>query len=129
MQGVDRAAATLDDTIVFERFDPESYMQMLEAMGYPADLARMQLDMYADFIRHIRIAGTFGKLMKQYAARGRDVLLSLIAASAIVAIVFLMLQHRAPDVERTAFIDRRTLDTHNVKQVETANTEAVSMGN
>lgn len=53
LEGRDRAAATLDYTKFFGRFDPKFCMQMLKAMGYREGLARMQDDMYADFVRHI----------------------------------------------------------------------------
>ena len=61
LEGRDRAAATLDYTKFFDRFDPHFYMQMLKAMGYPEGLADMQIDVYKDFIRHIKIAGTYGE--------------------------------------------------------------------
>ena len=57
----------------------------------------------------------------------RGCCLSLIAANATVAIEFLMLQHRTPKVNKSAFIDDRTLDTDDVKQLEEAIGEVVKM--
>ena len=51
----------------------------------------------------------------------------MIAANATVAIEFLMLQSKAPEVEKSAFIDDRTLDAEKVHQLEVAITEVVRM--
>jgi hypothetical protein len=127
LEGKDRAAATLDYTKFFDRFDPEFYMQMLKAMGYPKGLAEMQIDMYKEFIRHIKIAGTYGEPVRSECGMGQGCCLSLIAANATVAVEFRMLQHRAPTVEKSAFIDDRTLDADDVQQLETAIKEVVKM--
>ena len=58
---------------------------------------------------------------------GQGCCLSLIAANATVAIEFKMLQHRTPKVNKSAFIDDRTLDTEDVKQLEVAIGEVVKM--
>ena len=125
--GKDRAAATLDYTKFFDRFDPEFYMKMLKAMGYPKGLANMQIDMYKNFIRHIKIAGTYGDPILSECGMGQGCCLSLIAANATVAIEFKMLQHKTPKVNKSAFIDDRTLDTEDVKQLEAAISEVVKM--
>jgi hypothetical protein len=127
LEGKDRADATLDYTKFFGRFDPEFYMQMLKAMGYPEGLAEMQIDMYKDFIRHIKIAGTYGEPVHSECGMGQGCCLSLIAANATVAIEFAMLQHKAPEVEKSAFIDDRTLDAEKVQQLEVAIREVVKM--
>ena len=127
LEGGDRAAATLDYTKCFDRFDPPSYMNMLRTMGYPAGLANMQADMYANFIRHIRIAGTYGQPIHSECGVGQGCCLSLVAANATVAIEFLMLQHRVPEVEKSAFIDDRTLDAGEVRQLGKAIEEVVKM--
>ena len=56
LEGKDRAAATLDYTKFFDRFDPTFYMKILDEMGYPKGLAGMQLDMYADFVQKSNLA-------------------------------------------------------------------------
>ena len=127
LEGKDRAAATLDYTKFFDRFDPKFYMQMLTAMGYPEGLASMQIDMYNDFIRHIKIAGTYGDPIKSECGMDQGCCLSLIAANATVAIEFNMVQDKTPDVNKLAFIDDRTLDTENIQQLEVAIQEVVKM--
>ena len=127
LEGKDRAAATLDYTKFFDRFDPHFYMRMLEEMGYPKRLAKMQLGMYEDFIRHIKIAGAYGEPVRSECGMGQGCCLSLIAANATVAIEFLMLQHEVPQVEKSAFIDDSTLDTEEVHLLEAAIKELVKM--
>ena len=127
LEGKDRAAATLDYTKFFDRFDPDFYMKMLKEMGYPGGLADMQIDMYKEFIRHIKIAGTYGEPVQSECGMGQGCCLSLIAANATVAIEFLMLQEKAPEVEKSAFIDDRTLDAEKVQQLEVAIKEVVKM--
>ena len=58
---------------------------------------------------------------------GQGCCLSLIAANARVAIEFLMLQHKVPKVEKSAFIDDRTLDTGEAHYLEAAIKEVVKM--
>ena len=127
MVGNDRAAATLDYTKFFDRFDPQFYMEMLRAMGYPEGNADMQLDMYKDFIRHIEIAGTYGKPVFPECGMGQGCCLSLIAANATVAIESRALHHKAPKVHKSTFIDDRKLDTEDVKQLEVAIGEVAKM--
>ena len=127
LESKDRAAATLDYTKFFDRFDPHFYMCMMEEMGYPKGLAEMQRDMYADFIRHIKIAGTYGEPVQSESGMGQGCCLSLIAANATVAIEFLMLQQKVPEVEKSAFIDDRTLDTEKIHHLEAAIKEVVKM--
>ena len=112
---------------MFDRFDPEFFMKMLKEMGYPGGLADMQIDMYKDFIRHIKIAGTYEEPVHSECGMGQGCCLSLIAANATVAIEFLMLQSKAPEVEKSAFIDDRTLDAEKVHQLEVAIKEVVRM--
>ena len=100
LEGKDRAAATLDYTHCFDRFDPQFYMQMLKTMGYPKGLAEMQIDMYKNFIRHVKIAGAYGEQVRSDCGVGQGCCLSLIAANATVTIEFLMLQHKAPKVDK-----------------------------
>ena len=102
-------------------------MKLLKEMGYPEGLAGMQIDMYKDFIRHIKIAGTYGEPIQSECGMGQGCCLSLIAANATVAIEFLMLQQKAPEVEKSAFIDDRTLDSEKVQQLEVAIKEVVKM--
>ena len=71
LQKEDRAAATLDYTKFFDRFDPSFYMAMLKEMGYPEGLARMQADLYDGFTRHIKIAGTYGEAILSEAVWAR----------------------------------------------------------
>ena len=118
LAGDDRAAATLDYTKLFDRFDPTFYMKMLKAMGYPTGLAAMQADMYSRLVRHIKVAGTYGEPMRPECGMGQGCSLSSIAANATVAIEFIMLQHRTPNVQKSAFIDDRTLDASDVRQLE-----------
>ena len=127
LQDEDRAAATLDYSKLFDRFDPSFYMEMPKSMGYPEGLARMQADLYDGFTRHIRIAGTYGQPIVSECGMGQGCCLSLIAANATVTIEFVMLQHQTPDVENSAFIDDRTLDAQNDNELEMAIEEVVKM--
>ena len=102
-------------------------MQMLKTMGCPEGLANMQIDMYKDFIRHIKIAGTCGEPVPSECATGQGCCLSFIATNATVAIEFIILQHKAPKVNKSTFIDDRTLDTEDVKQLEVAISEVAKM--
>ena len=77
----------------------------------------MQIDMYKEFIRHIKIAGTYGEPVISECGMGQGCCLSLIAANATVAIEFKMLQHKTPEVNKSAFIGDRTLGTEDVKQL------------
>ena len=52
----DRAAVTLVCTKLFDRFDADFYTAMLQTIGYPSGLAKIQQAIYADFVRHIKIA-------------------------------------------------------------------------
>ena len=96
-------------------------------MGYPEGLANMQIVMYKEFIRHIEIAGTYGEEVISECGMGQGCCLSPIAANATVAIEFKMLQHKTPKGNKSAFIDDRTLDTEDVKQLEEAIGEVVKL--
>ena len=102
-------------------------MQMFKTVGYPEGLANMQTDMHNEFIRHNKIVGTYGEPVISECGMGQGCRLSLIAANATVSIEFKMLQHKTPKVNKSAFIDDRTLDTEDVKQLEEAIGEVVKM--
>lgn len=89
----------------------------------------MQLDVCTDFIRHIKVVGTYGEPIVSECGMGQGCCLSLIAANATVAIEFRMLQHKTPEVHKSAFIDDRTLDIEEVQQLEVAIGEVAKMDN
>ena len=105
-----RSAATLGYTKFFDRFGADFVMDMLTARGYPIGLANLQRTVYANLIRHIKIAGSYGEPLEATCGMGQGCSLTLIAANATVSVEFNTLADRAPDVETTAFIDDRTLD-------------------
>ena len=127
IKGEHRVVATLDYSKYFDRFDPEFYMDMLVDMGYPKGLANVQRAMYKDFTRHIKVAGSYGEPILSECGMGQGDSLTLIAANATVAIEFNMLSEKAPAVEKSAFIDDRTLDAKNVRELEKAIREVVNM--
>ena len=73
LEGKDRAAATLDYTKFFDRFDPQFYMRMLKTMGYLEGLAEMQIDMYKNFVRHITLPQPTENLLNRNVAWGKVV--------------------------------------------------------
>ena len=100
LTGVSRSAATLDYTKLFDTFDADFYMDMLTDMWYPKELAAAQRTIYEDFIRHIKVAGSYGEAMKATCGMGQGCSLTLIAANATVTIEFNMLSDKAPKVDK-----------------------------
>lgn len=88
IQGEHRVAATLGYPKYFHTFDPEFYMEMLVDMGYPRELAKIQLAVYADCTRHIKVMGSYGEPIKPECGMGRGDPVTLIAATATVAVEF-----------------------------------------
>lgn len=112
-----RSAATLDYSRMFDMFDPNFYIDMMEFMGMPKTLGGMLRDLYHKLIRHTKIAGTYGHEIAPTTGMGQGCSTSLLAANATVNIEYYMLDAVAPEVAKEAFIDDRTLDAHDCEDV------------
>lgn len=104
---------------------------MFVCMGYPPELARIQraIYIYGDFTRHLKIAGSYGEPLKSTCGMGQECSLAFIAANAIVASEVNMLSEKTPEVEKTAFIDDRTLDSGSLQQLTEAIVEVAEVDN
>ncbi len=123
VEGEHCAGALLDYEKFFDLFDPELARLLLARAGIPNRLATQLCSLYSGLIRYMKVAGTFGAVIKQENGCPQGCSFSLFVANLYVTTLFNFVQHKYPDVSLGAFIDDRNLRTHDLDTLQKALTD------
>ncbi len=119
-EGRPLTGALLDYAKFFDMFHPDVVVGLMERSGAPPSLARQMGFIGARLNRYIRVADSFGGVIRQSNGVGQGCSLSIVVANLYVATLFRYLRSQFPDVELAAFLDDRNMTADTVGRLAEA---------
>jgi exonuclease III len=101
--------ALLDYQKFFDMFPPAVAAGLLRAAGAPEGVVKQTRYLYDRLNRYIRVAGTYGAVIRSSNGIGQGCTISIVIANLFVATLCRYLRARHPNINIAAFIDDRNI--------------------
>jgi hypothetical protein len=109
--------ALLDYEKFFDLFQPEFVANLLRTAGIPEGIAKQILFLYSRLTRYIKVADTYGAVIKQFNGIGQGCSLSIIIANLYVCTLLRFLRAQCPESEVGAFLDDRNITAKTIPEL------------
>ncbi len=120
VEGGPCVGALLDYEKFFDLFHPELAELLLSKAGIPRKLAAQLRFLYSSLHRYLKVAGTYGAVIRQENGCPQGCSFSLLVANIYVSTLFNYIQHHHPEVSLGAFIDDRNLRARSPAELQEA---------
>ncbi len=118
VEGEGCAGVLLDYVKFFDLFHPDLAHLLLERAGLPPQLVSQLTSLYSGLTRYIRVAGTYGAVVRQTNGCPQGCSFSLFIANLYVTMLFRYIEHEYPEASMGAFLDDRNIRLADVPKLK-----------